>query len=336
MNAVVLRELGEPEVLKLEKLPDPVPGPGDVVVRLNAAALNHRDIWIRRGRYAGIRLPIVLGSDGSGVVESVGTSADRSLVGRAVVINPSLDWGTDTRVQSANFRILGLPDNGTYAERVAVPAENVVAKPEALSFEEAAAVPLASLTAYRAVVTRAAVSPGETVLVTGIGGGVALFVMQMCLVRGATVLVTSGSDEKIERAKALGASGGANYASGDWVKAILEKTSGRGPDVIIDSIGGETFERSLELVCPGGRIVTFGSTTGAARSIEVRRIFWKQLSVLGSTMGTPEEFSSALAFYSTGSLKPVIDRTFQLADAAHAHRRMEAAEQFGKIVLRIQ
>lgn len=335
MNAVVLRELGEPENLKLEVLPDPAPGPGEVVVRLKAAALNHRDVWIRRGRYAGIRLPIVLGSDGSGIVESVGPSADGALVGRAVVINPSLDWGRDPRVQSGKFRILGLPDNGTYAERVAVPAANVLAKPEALSFEEAAAVPLAALTAYRAVVTRAAVSPGETVLVTGIGGGVALFIMQMCLVRGAHVFVTSGKDEKIDRAKALGALGGANYASGDWVKAILEMTAGRGPDVIIDSIGGETFERSLELVRPGGRIVTFGSTTGAARTIEVRRIFWKQLTVLGSTMGTSEEFASAVAFYSTGSLKPVIDKTYPLGDVSEAHRRMEASEQFGKILLRI-
>ncbi len=335
MKAIVLRELGEPENLKLEELEGPMPGPGEVVVRLEAAALNHRDVWIRRGRYAGIRLPIILGSDGAGTVSEVGPKVDPSLKGRPVVINPGLQWGSDPSVQSTDFKILGLPDNGTYAEEVVVPAENVVRKPEALSFEEAAAIPLAALTAYRAVVTRAAVRPGETVLVTGIGGGVAAFILQMCLLRGAQVLVTSGSEAKLEKARAMGAKGGAHHGMPSWVKHIQDETSGKGPDVIIDSIGGEMFERSLELVRPGGRIITFGATTGAARAIEVRRIFWKQLSILGSTMGTPEEFASALAFYATGSVKPVIDSEFPLADAPAAHRRMEQAEQFGKIILRI-
>lgn len=334
MKAIVLRELGEPENLKLEEIDDPVPGPGEIVVRLKAAALNRRDVWIRRGRYAGITLPIILGSDGAGIVHVLGKSVDASLRGRPVVINPSLQWGTDPRVQSVDYKILGLPDNGTYAEYVTVAAENVVPKPDNLSFEEAGAVPLAALTAYRAVVTRANVRPGETVLVTGIGGGVASFILQMCLVRGAFGYVTSGSDAKLDKARMLGALGGANHGTTGWVKAIQDQTSG-GPDVVIDSIGGEIFERCLELVRPGGRIVTFGATTGSARSIEVRRIFWKQLTILGTTMGTPEEFAKALEFYSVGTVKPVIDSEFPLADAASAHRRMESAEQFGKIVLRI-
>jgi len=292
-------------------------------------------VWIRRGRYAGIRLPIILGSDGAGTVFSVGKDVEPSLCGRPVIINPSLDWGPDPRVQSEHFRILGLPDNGTYAQYVAVPAENVLPKPASLSFEQAAAIPLAALTAYRAVVTRGSVSPGHTVLVTGIGGGVALFVLQMCLLRGALVYVTSGSDTKLEKARALGASGGANHKTGDWVKAIQEQTAGRGPDVIIDSIGGETFERSLELVRPGGKVITFGATTGPARSIEVRRIFWKQLTVLGTTMGTSDEFAKALEFFAEGGLKPIVDSEFPLADASAAHRRMEGSEQFGKIVLRV-
>jgi len=335
MKAIVLRQLGEAENLRLEEVPDPQPGPQEVVVRLKAAALNHRDVWIRRGLYAGIKLPIILGSDGAGEVIAVGADADQSLVGRAVVINPSLDWGPDDRVFGPNYRILGLPDDGAYAELIKVPAGNVYPMPAGLSFEEAAAIPLAGLTAYRAVVTRARVQAGETVLVTGIGGGVSSFALQIAKHLGARVLVTSGSDAKIARAREIGADGGANYRAQDWGKQIVALADGKGPDVIIDSAGGETFEKAIEIVKPGGRIVTYGATTGAAKQIEVRRIFWKQINVLGSTMGTSQEFEAMLKLYGDGGLRPVIDRVFPLEEAAAAHRRMEEAEQFGKIVLRI-
>jgi NADPH:quinone reductase-like Zn-dependent oxidoreductase len=333
MNAIVLRELGGPERLALEQIPDPQPGPGEAVVRLRAAALNHRDAWIRQGLYAGITLPIVLGSDGAGTVQAVGVGVDPALLGTAVVINPSLDWGTDDRVQGPAYRILGLPDNGTYAEYVKVPAANLFAKPDTLSWEAAAATPLAGLTAYRALVTRARVQPGETVLVTGIGGGVATFALLVARHLGARVVVTSGSDAKIARARQLGAEGGVNYKAEHWGRAVQSLCDG-GPDVIIDSAGRDALPTLVEIVKPGGRIVTFGATTGSPSTIEVRRIFWKQISILGSTMGTPREFGEMLKMFD-GTLAPIVDRVFPLAAAADAHRRMDQADQFGKIVLEI-
>jgi zinc-binding alcohol dehydrogenase/oxidoreductase len=336
MRAIILRDLGEAENLRIEELPDPKPGSHEVVVRLEAAALNHRDIWIRRGMYAGIKLPIVLGSDGTGKVAAVGEGVDRALIGQAVVINPSLDWGPDDRVQGPNYRILGLPDDGTYAQLVRVPAQNVHRRLEGLSVEEAAAIPLAGLTAYRALVTRAQVRSGETVLVTGIGGGVSSFALQIAKKLGARVFVTSGSDAKLARAQELGADGGANYHADDWAKQVTKLAGGEGPDVVIDSVGGATFVKAIELVRPGGRIVTYGATTGAAEKVEIRRIFWKQISILGSTMGTSREFQEMLTLFGPGGLRPVVDQVFPLADAAAAHRRMEEAEQFGKIVLRIE
>jgi NADPH:quinone reductase-like Zn-dependent oxidoreductase len=333
MNAIVLRALGGPERLALDKAPDPVPGPGEAVVALRAAALNHRDAWIRKGLYAGIALPIILGSDGAGEVTDVGPGVDPSWAGRHVVINPSLGWGDDARVQGPSYRILGLPDDGTYAESVKVPAENLFAKPAALSWEEAAAIPLAGLTAYRALVTRAQVQRGETVLVTGIGGGVATFALLIAAHLGARVIVTSSSDAKLERAGRLGAAGGVNYTNEAWAKEAQALCDG-GPDVIVDSAGRDVFPALLDIVKPGGRIVTFGATTGSASAIEVRRVFWKQLSILGSTMGTPDEFAAMLALFD-GPLAPVVDRVFPLAAAPDAHRRMDAADQFGKIVLKI-
>ena len=333
MNAIVLRELGAPERLVLETVPDPQPAPGEAVVRLRAAALNHRDAWIRQGLYAGIRLPVILGSDGAGEVESVGDGVSGSWVGAPVVINPSLDWGTDSRVQGPSYRILGLPDDGTYAERVRVPAANLFRKPPALPWAAAAAIPLAGLTAYRALVTRARLQPGETVLVTGAGGGVATFALLLARHLGARVFVTSASDAKIDRARQLGAGGGVNYKSETWARDVQRLTEG-GPDVIVDSAGRDTFAALLDIVRPGGRIVTFGATTGSTSTVEVRRIFWKQINILGSTMGTPDEFASMLALFD-GTLTPVVDRTFPLAAAAEAHRRMDQADQFGKIVLEI-
>jgi zinc-binding alcohol dehydrogenase/oxidoreductase len=335
MKAIVLRELGEPEVLRIEEVPDPLPGPGEVVVQLHAAALNRRDVWIRRGKYAGIKLPIILGSDGSGVVSAVGAGVDEAMLGRPVVVDPSLEWGDDPRAQGARYRILGLPDDGTYAEMVKVPAANVRPKPPGLSFVEAAAVPLASLTAYRALVTRAAVAAGERVLVTGIGGGVSTFALLIARHLGATVFVTSGSQAKLDRARALGAAGGVLYTSNNWTKELVRLMDGRGPDLVVDSAGGEAFEKAIEIAAPGGRIVTYGATTGSAREVEIRRIFWKQLTILGTTMGTAVEFEQMLRLYENG-MRPVVDREFALEDAAAAHRRMEQAEQFGKIVLRIE
>jgi len=335
MKASILKAPGPAENLKLENVPDPVAGPGEAVVRLKAAALNHRDVWIRSGTGAyagGFKQRVILGSDGAGEVVSVGSGGAASLVGQAVVINPSLDWGEVDLAQGPSFRILGLPDDGTYAQMVRVPVTNIHQKPAGLSFEEAAAIPLAALTAYRAVASRARVQKGETVLVTGIGGGVSTFALQIAAHLGARVLVTSGSDAKLARARELGAAGGANYRTQDWAREIVE-LSGGGPDVVIDSVGGETFAKCVEILKPGGRIASFGATTGAVKDFVLRNLFWKQATLLGTTMGSPREFAAMLELFGQGGLRPVVDKTFPLADAAAAHRRMEEAGQFGKIVL---
>ncbi|WP_165246282.1 zinc-binding dehydrogenase [Paludisphaera soli] len=335
MKAIVLRDLGGPELLRLEDQADPTPGPGETVIRLKAAALNHRDVWIRKGQYAGIKLPTVLGSDGAGVVEAVGDGVDGALVGREVVANPSLDWGPDERFFGPNFRILGMPDAGTYAQFVKVPAANVHAKPPGLGWGEAAAIPLAGLTAYRALVSRAKVQAGETVFIPGIGGGVATFVLLFAKKLGAKVLVTSGSRDKLERARELGADGGANYKDAGWVDEIRKLSGGQGPDVVIDSVGGETYAACVDLLRPGGRMASFGATTGPVPNLLSRQVYWKQLNLLGTTMGSPADFEAMLALFADGSLRPVVDRAFPLADAAAAHRHMDEAGQFGKIVLEI-
>ena len=333
MRAVVLTALGDPDNLRMEARPDPTPGAGEAVVRLRAAALNRRDVWIRKGQYAGIKIPIILGSDGAGEVAAVGAGVDASWQGREVVIDPSLDWGPDERAQGSAFNILGLPVDGTYAEMVKVPAANLHPKPAHLSWEEAAAMPLASVTAYRALVTRARVQSGETVLVTGIGGGVATSALVMAKHLGAKVYVTSGHESKLEAARRLGAMGGVNHRKDDWVKSLIAQIGGR-PDVIIDGAGGETFNKSLDALKPGGRLVSYGSTLGAAQNVEIRRVFWKQLNVLGSTMGPPSDFAAMLKLYESG-IRPVIDKVFPLEQAGDAHIRLEAGDQFGKIVLKI-
>jgi NADPH:quinone reductase-like Zn-dependent oxidoreductase len=334
MRAIVLSELGGPDKLKLSEWETPTPGPEEVVVRLKAAALNHRDVWIRKGQYAAIQLPTILGSDGAGEVATVGGNVDAQWVGRPVVINPSLDWGDDPRCFGKNFRILGMPDPGTYAEFVKVPASAVHEKPASWSWEELAALPLAGLTAYRAVVTRAQLQKDEWVLVTGIGGGVAQFAMQIAQMLGGRVVVTSSRDDKLQRALELGAAAAVNYQAADWIKQVVAKTDG-GPHVVIDSAGGRTLNQCVEAVRPGGRIATFGATTGLTPELDVRRVFWKQVSILGTTMGAPAEFAAMLNLYRSSTHRPIVDTVFPLDRADAAHERMEQANQFGKIVLRV-
>ncbi len=330
---MVLTALGDADNLRLEQRPELHPGPGEAVVRLYAAALNRRDVWIRKGQYAGVKVPIILGSDGAGEVAGVGEGVAAAWQGRQVVIDPSFNWGQDERAQDSAFNILGLPVDGTYAEMVRVPAANLYPKPSHLSWEEAAAVPLASVTAYRALVTRARLQAGEVVLITGIGGGVATCALTMATHLGGKVYVTSGHESKLEAAKRLGALGGVNHRKDDWVKTLVAEIGAR-PDVIIDGAGGETWNRCLDALKPGGRLVSYGSTLGAAQNVEIRRIFWKQLNVFGSTMGSPSDFVAMLRLYEAG-LKPVIDKVFPLEQAGDAHIRMEAGDQFGKIVLSI-
>ncbi|WP_169977509.1 zinc-binding dehydrogenase [Tautonia rosea] len=333
MKAMVLREFGSIEHFHLEEVPDPSPGPGEVVIRLRAAALNHRDLWISRNMYPNVTLPAILGSDGAGQVAGLGDGVEGLRIGQDVIINPSLDWGRNERVQGERFRILGMPDHGTFAELIVVPLENVFPKPAGLHFEQAAALPLAGLTAYRAVVTKGQVQPGEVVLVTGIGAGTAIHALQIARALGARVFVTSGSDAKLERAKELGAEGGVNYRDPNWPDTL--RALGGRPDVVIDSAGGETFAHAVDLLRPGGRLVNFGTTTGPVPSLNVFPIFWKQLQLLGTTMGTPAEFAALLELVEDRGIQPVVDQTYFLDDLRDALRRMEHSEQFGKIVIKI-
>lgn len=332
MKAIRLHQPGGPEQLRYDEMPTPRPGPGEILVQLKAAALNHRDVWIRMGMQMADRLPLIPGSDGAGLVAEVGQGTDHLKVGEAVVINPSLNWGDREDRPSLSFKILGGPDPGTYAEYVVVPVENVFPKPSPLSFDEAAAVPLASLTAWRAVITRGQVRPGERVVVLGIGGGVATFALQIARAAGAMVIVTSSSEAKLERARSLGADLAINYTSEDWEKIILERTGG-GADVVIDSVGKETWGKALRALRPGGRLVSFGATTGRTTEVDIRHVFWNQISILGTTMGSSREFAAMLHLYEAGRLKPVVDSVFPLREAPAAHRRMDAGQQFGKIVL---
>jgi NADPH:quinone reductase-like Zn-dependent oxidoreductase len=333
MRAVVLRHLGDPETLRVEDWPTPVPGPGEVVVRLQAAAINHRDIWIRRGQYAGIRLPAILGSDGTGEVVIAGDDEDAGWVGREVVIDPSFGWGPDPAAQGASFHLLGMPTEGTYAEFVKVPVANLHQKPAHLTVAEAAALPLAAVTAYRAVATRAALQRGEIAVITGIGGGVALAALTIAVSLGSKVYVTSGSIKKIALAKRHGAVDGVTYHDGNWSRRLLE-IIGQRPDVIIDGAGGDTLAQALDLVRPGGRIVTYGATCGPVPTVEVRRIFWKQIDIRGSTMGTAEDFRRMIELYASG-LRPIVDSVLALDEAAAAHARIERGQHFGKVVLRV-
>ena len=330
MRAVQLAAVNQ---LVVVEVADPLPSAGEAVVRLRAAALNHRDLWIKLGQYAGLKFPCIPGSDGAGVVESVGPGVDAAWVGREVIINPSLEWGGAESAQGEAFSILGLPRDGTLAEKVAVPAANLAAKPEHLDWPAAAALPLSGLTAYRAVFSRAQLKPGERVLITGIGGGVALFALQFAVADGAAAFVTSSSEEKISRAAALGARGGIRYTQPGWA-GNLAKTAGLF-DVIVDSAGGEGFNDLLELAAPGGRLVFFGATRGNAPGLALRKIFWRQISLLGSTMGSPRDFGGLLDFVAGHRLKPVISEVFPLARAAEAFALMERGGQFGKIVVQI-
>jgi zinc-binding alcohol dehydrogenase/oxidoreductase len=329
MRALQIEAIGK---VGFTDVPDPAPRAGEALVELRAAALNHRDVWIKKGQYAGLRFPCIPGSDGSGVVAAVGAGADASWVGREVVINPGFDWGSSEAAQGPKFTILGLPRDGTLADRVAVPAAQLSAKPAHMSFEEAAALPLSGLTAWRALVSRARMGKGERVLVTGIGGGGALFALQFAVSSGNEVWVTSSSDEKIARAVKLGARGGFRYDRDGWA---AEAARAPGPfDVIIDSAGGPGFGNLIDAAAPGGRITFFGATRGNLPELVLRKVFWKQLSILGTSMGSAADWRAMTAFVDHHALRPVISDVFPFARAVEAFELMERGGQFGKIVIR--
>lgn len=320
MKALLLTQPDAP--LLYTEVAMPQPAEGEVLVQLQAAALNRRDWWITQGKYPGIIYPIILGSDGVGIAED-----------REVIINPAIDWGSAPAYPSKAFQILGLPKNGTFAEWVAVPQRQLYDKPPHLSMEQAAALPLAGLTAYRALFSKGQLQRGEKVLISGAGGGVALFAFQFAIAAGAEVWVTSGSEAKIERAIAMGASGGANYRDADWHKNL--QTQSGGFDVIVDGAGGDGFAGFPKICKPGARIVTYGGTLGAVSGLSPQPVFWKHLSILGTSMGNDQEFADMLEFVNQHKIIPVVDRVFPLSKGLEAISQMSDSKQFGKLVLSI-
>jgi zinc-binding alcohol dehydrogenase/oxidoreductase len=323
MHALAVRAPGR---LEYGELPDPEPGPGEVVVELRTAALNRRDLGVVSGRYGEVVYPFVPGSDGAGI---------RRDTGEEVVIFPSLNWGPREEYPGPGFDILGGRRWGTHAELVAVPQENVLPKPRRLSWEEAGSFPLAGLTAYRALFTRARLRQDETALVLGAGSGVSTFAIQLAASIGARVLVTSSSEAKLDLARQLGADGGVLYTDGDWATAIRALTaSGEGVDVVVDSVGA-TWPHSLRALRGGGRLVTFGATVPGEVALEPREVYWQQVSILGTTMGSRSDFQTLLRLIDAAEWHPALDSVWPLADGTAAYERLESGEQAGKVVLRI-
>jgi NADPH:quinone reductase-like Zn-dependent oxidoreductase len=342
MKAVTFAQHGGPEVLRYTDIAEPAMGPSEVLVRVRACALNHLDLWVRAG-LPGISIPLphILGSDISGDVAKVGLNVADLRVGQRVLLSPGISCGRCPQCLAGNdsgcrqYTLLGYMVDGGYAEYVKAPAVNVIAMPQNLSYEEAAAVPLVFLTAWHMLITRARLKPAEEVLVLGAGSGIGSAAIQIAKVTGARVIATAGSEEKLAKAKELGADETVLHSRQDIAAEVRRLTSRRGVDVVFEHVGKATWDQSLRSLAVGGRLVTCGATTGWEGKIDIRFLFTRQLSILGSYMGGKAELFSVLELVSRGLLKPVIDTTMPLAQAADAHRRLEHREQFGKIVLEV-
>jgi NADPH:quinone reductase-like Zn-dependent oxidoreductase len=344
MKAIRFHSFGDAGVLRYEDAPAPEVQPADVLINLKAAALNHLDIFVREGsREKNIRLPHIPGCDGAGVIAAAGSDVLGFKPGDRVLISPGLSCGTceacvrGEETFCRQYRVLGTQEDGTYAEYVKLPAGNVLPVPDGLSFEEAAAMPLVFLTAWHMLVTRAQVRPGETVLVQGAGSGVGSAAIQIAKLKGARVVATAGSAEKLEKARLLGADELINYRESDFVEVARKLTGKRGVDVVFEHIGGEIFARSLLALGKGGRLVTCGSTTQYMANVDIRYLYSRQQSLLGSWMGWKRELAELLGYFggSSPQLKPVVDSVFPLARAREAQERMEERKNFGKVVLAI-
>lgn len=329
MKAAILNQ--ESYLLELKEVEIPTVKPFQVLVKLNSISLNHHELWSIKEQNLKSDSHIIMGSDGAGEIVETGEGVDKRLIGNKVIINPSLNWGKSQRVQGPDYEILGYPTQGTFAEYISIDHRSVYIKPKYLSFEEAAAIPLAGLTAYRALFVRGEIEKNDTVLITGAGGGAALFALQFAVHNGNKVYITSSSQFKINKAISLGAVSGVNYKDNNWVKDLLVKI--KGFDLIIDSAGGEGFKDLAILANPGGRISLFGRTAGKNISLNASLVFWKQLSIHGTTMGKPEEFKKMLDFLDFHKIKPVIDSCFAFENIMGGFKRMDSSEQIGKIVV---
>ena len=334
MKAVILEELGGPEKLIVKNVDTPEPGPGEVRVALHAAALNRRDLWITKDLYPKIQLPCTTGSDGAGVVDKLGDGVAPSLLNQEVVIYPARDWGNDPRFPSPDFRILGMPDQGTFAEYICVDQKYIYPKPKHLSFAETASIPVAGLTAWRSVVTQGEINENHRVLITGAGGGVSSFALKWCVNLGAEVYVSSGSEEKISWARSLGATDGVDYHVEKCYKDLSRKVGGF--DVIIDSSGGDSLNELLDSLKPGGRYVFYGATRlNPSQGLEMAKLFFRQLRLQGTSMGTQDEFRAMLDFMEHHAIHPAIHEIYALDDIVEVHLVMEKSAQRGKIVIDI-
>ncbi len=333
MLALTLRSADGLDGIALEDVPVPVPGPGEVRVALRAASLNHRELWIMRGLYPGMSLPATLGADGAGVIDAVGAGVDPGRIGMPVLLYPGLNWGDDPRYPAGAFGLLGMPGAGTIAEKIVVDAAAAIEKPAHLDFAAAAALPLAALTAWRGLVTKAGIATRDKVLITGIGGGVATLALKIALAFGAEVYVTSGTDATLEQAAALGAKAGFNYKQEGWGKA-LAKTA-RGIDIALDGAPGSAYPAYGRALAMGARVVVYGSTGGAAFHVNAPELFLKNIWIIGTNVGNPDEFKNMVAFVADHKIVPVIDRAFPLADAKAALAYLENGHRFGKVVITI-
>ncbi len=340
MKALAFDAFGGPETLALREVPDPKVGAGDVLVRVRACALNHLDLFVRQGIPAlKTPLPFWTGSDIAGEVVEVGADVDDVRVGERVAVNPNLSCrrceyclgGEDNLCP--RYGIVGEHVPGGQAEYVAVRGDRVLPLPPVVSFEDAAAFILVNMTAWRMIVTQARVRAGEDVLILGVGGGVSSTAVQIAKLCGARVIVTSSSDDKLARARALGADVGINYRAQDWAKAVRELTGRRGVDVVLENVGASTWKQSLRSLRRGGRLVTCGATTGPIGETDIRVVFWNQLHIIGSTMSTTREFTDVMALFFAGRLQAIVDEVVPLAEGAAAQARLAEGRQFGKIVL---
>lgn len=330
MRAIVLNR-NNPSGLELTTIQQPKVGAGQVRVAIKATSLNHRDEWCRKGQYANLKDGVVLGSDASGVVTEIGEGVGQEWKGKEVIINPASNWGDDQRFQSKDFQILGMPENGTLSESIVVSLNRVYPKPAHLSWEEAAALPLAGVTAFRAMFFRGKLKKGENLIVTGFGGGVAQFATQFGLAFGANVFVSSSDDEKLAKAQTLGVKAGFKYTHENWVEKAVSSTGGF--DLIIDGAAGNALSNLIDVCKPGGRIVFYGATLGDPDVLTARKVFWKQLNIMGSTMGSDQDFDEMVNFVSNHQIRPIVDKVFPFEEAENAFDRMREGKQMGKIVL---